>query len=120
MNTNCPICSRNLWPLSIVTGAQYQQREERELEQIAAWEKVNWARTRVEEEISRRILGKKLSQAVVDFIQHSWCMVMHLAHLRGGEAEVIGWRLSSCWQTWSIWRAASSPTAAISTIAMNC
>ena len=60
--------------------------EERELEQIAAREKVNWARTRVEEEISRRIMGKKLSEAVVDFIQHSWCMVMHLAHLRSGEA----------------------------------
>ena len=60
--------------------------EERELEQVAAREKVNWARTRVEEEIARRIMGKKLSQAVVDFIQHSWCMVMHLAHLRGGEA----------------------------------
>lgn len=60
--------------------------EERELEQIAAREKVNWARTRVEEEISRRIMGKKLSGAVVDFIQHSWCMVMHLAHLRCGEA----------------------------------
>jgi hypothetical protein len=60
--------------------------EVRELEQIAAQEKVNWARTRVEEEISRRIVGKKLSETVVDFIQHSWCMVMHMAHLRSGEA----------------------------------
>ncbi|MDG1818495.1 MAG: DUF1631 family protein [Porticoccaceae bacterium] len=60
--------------------------ETRELEQIAAQEKVNWARTRVEEEITRRIVGKKLSEIVVDFIQHSWCMVMHMAHLRSGEA----------------------------------
>ena len=60
--------------------------EVRELEQIAAQEKVNWARTRVEEEITRRIVGKKLSETVVDFIQHSWCMVMHMAHLRSGEA----------------------------------
>ena len=60
--------------------------ETRELEQIAAQEKVNWARTRVEEEITRRIVGKKLSEAVVDFIQHSWCIVMHMAHLRSGEA----------------------------------
>jgi hypothetical protein len=60
--------------------------EVRELEQIAAQEKVNWARTRVEEEIARRIVGKKLSEAVVDFIQHSWCIVMHMAHLRSGEA----------------------------------
>ena len=60
--------------------------ETRELEQIAAQEKVNWARTRVEEEITRRIVGKKLSETVVDFIQHSWCMVMHMAHLRSGEA----------------------------------
>jgi hypothetical protein len=60
--------------------------EARELEQIAAQEKVNWARTRVEEEIARRIVGKKLSEPVVDFIQHSWCMVMHMAHLRSGEA----------------------------------
>jgi len=60
--------------------------EARELEQIAAQEKVNWARTRVEEEIARRIIGKKLSESVIDFIQHSWCMVMHMAHLRSGEA----------------------------------
>lgn len=60
--------------------------EMRELEQIAAREKVNWARTRVEEEISRRIVGKQLTETVVDFIQHSWCMVMHMAHLRSGEA----------------------------------
>jgi len=60
--------------------------EVRELEQIAAQEKVNWARTRVEEEITRRIVGKELSETVVDFIQHSWCMVMHMAHLRSGEA----------------------------------
>ena len=60
--------------------------EVRELEQIAAREKVNWARTRVEEEITRRIVGKKLSETVIDFIQRSWCMVMHMAHLRSGEA----------------------------------
>lgn len=60
--------------------------EKREVEQIAAQEKVNWARTRVEEEITRRIVGKKLSETVIDFIQRSWCMVMHMAHLRSGEA----------------------------------
>lgn len=60
--------------------------EARELEQIAAQEKVNWARTRVEEEITRRLVGKKLSETVVDFIQRSWCVVMHMAHLRSGEA----------------------------------
>ncbi len=60
--------------------------EVRELEQIAAREKVNWARTRVEEEITRRIVGKKLPDRVIDFIQRSWCMVMHMAHLRSGEA----------------------------------
>lgn len=61
--------------------------EVRELEQIAAREKVNWARTRVEEEITRRIVGKKLPDRVIDFIQRSWCMVMHMAHLRSGEAS---------------------------------
>ena len=60
--------------------------EARELEQIAAQEKVNWARTRVDEEVTRRIVGKKLSETVVDFIQRSWCTVMHMAHLRSGEA----------------------------------
>ena len=59
--------------------------EEREIEKVSAQEKVNWARTRVEEEITKRLLGKHVPEFVVEFVQRNWCMVLHIAHLRSGE-----------------------------------
>ena len=59
--------------------------EEREIEKVSAQEKVNWARTRVEEEITKRLLGKHVPEFVVEFVQRNWCMVLHIAQLRSGE-----------------------------------
>jgi len=60
--------------------------EEKEVERVAAQEKINWARTRVEEEISKRMVGREHPQAVIDFVQRSWCVVLHMAHQRNGES----------------------------------
>jgi len=62
------------------------QSEQQEVERVAAQEKLNWARTRVEEEIGKRMLGKEHPEAVIDFVQRSWCVVLHMAHQRNGEA----------------------------------
>ena len=59
--------------------------EEQEVERVAAQEKVNWARTRVEEEIAKRMVGKNHPQGVIDFVQRSWCVVLYMAHQRDGE-----------------------------------
>ena len=61
------------------------QAEAQEVERVAAQEKINWARTRVEEEIAKRMVGKKHPQGVIDFVQRSWCVVLHMAHQRDGE-----------------------------------
>jgi hypothetical protein len=65
--------------------------EKREIERVAVREKVNWARTRVEEEVAKRMVGKNHAQAVIDFVQRSWCLVLHMAHQQKGE-------VSSDWQ----------------------
>jgi len=61
------------------------QAEAQEVERVAAQEKINWARTRVEEEIAKRMVGTKHPQGVIDFVQRSWCVVLHMAHQRDGE-----------------------------------
>ena len=65
--------------------------ESREIERVAAREKINWARTRVEEEVAKRMVGKNHAQGVIDFVQRSWCLVLHVAHQQKGE-------VSSDWQ----------------------
>jgi hypothetical protein len=65
--------------------------EKHEIERVAAREKVNWARTRVEEEVAKRMLGKNHAQGIIDFVQRSWCLVLHMAHQQKGE-------VSSDWQ----------------------
>ena len=65
--------------------------ESREIERVAAREKINWARTRVEEEVAKRMVGKDHAQGVIDFVQRSWCLVLHMAHQQKGE-------VSSDWQ----------------------
>jgi hypothetical protein len=65
--------------------------EKREIERVAAREKINWARTRVEEEVAKRMVGQNYTQEVIDFVQRSWCLVLHMAHQQKGE-------VSSDWQ----------------------
>ena len=65
--------------------------ERREIERVAAREKVNWARTRVEQEVAKRMVGNDHAQGIIDFVQRSWCLVLHMAHQQKGEA-------SSDWQ----------------------
>jgi len=65
--------------------------EKREIERVAAREKINWARTRVEEEVAKRMVGKDHAQGIIDFVQRSWCLVLHMAHQQKGE-------VSSDWQ----------------------
>jgi len=65
--------------------------EKHEIERVAAREKVNWARTRVEEEVAKRMLGKNHAQGIIDFVQRCWCLVLHMAHQQKGE-------VSSDWQ----------------------
>lgn len=61
---------------------------QRQLEEVAAKEKINWAFTRVEEEINSRLLGHELPVAILNFAEQHWCKVLHIAHLRGGEGSV--------------------------------
>ena len=65
--------------------------EKHEIERVAAREKINWARTRVEEEVAKRMVGKDHAQGIIDFVQRSWCLVLHMAHQQKGE-------VSSDWQ----------------------
>jgi hypothetical protein len=62
-------------------------QEQRQLEEIAAREKINWAHTRVDAEISRRLIGCQMPVAIVNFVEQHWCKVLHIAHLRGGEGS---------------------------------
>jgi hypothetical protein len=62
-------------------------QEQRQLEEIAAGEKINWAHTRVDAEISRRLIGCQMPVAIVNFVEQHWCKVLHIAHLRGGEGS---------------------------------
>jgi hypothetical protein len=62
-------------------------QEQRQLEEIAAREKINWAHTRVDAEISRRLIGCHMPVAIVNFVEQHWCKVLHIAHLRGGEGS---------------------------------
>ena len=62
-------------------------QEQRQLEEIAATEKINWAYTRVETEISRRLIGSQMPVAIINFVEQHWCKVLHIAHLRGGESS---------------------------------
>jgi hypothetical protein len=62
-------------------------QEQRQLEEVAAREKINWAHTRVEKEINDRLLGRELPVAILNFVEQHWCKVLHIAHLRGGEAS---------------------------------
>jgi hypothetical protein len=66
-------------------------QEQRQLEEVAAREKINWAHTRVEKEINDRLLGRELPVAILNFVEQHWCKVLHIAHLRGGEASAE-WR----------------------------
>lgn len=61
---------------------------QRQLEEVAAKEKINWAYTRVEQEISDRLLGLEVPVAILNFVEQYWCRVLHIAHLRGGEGSV--------------------------------
>ena len=65
--------------------------EKHEIERVAAREKINWARTRVEQEVAKRMVGKSHAQEIIDFVQRSWCLVLHMAHQQKGE-------VSSDWQ----------------------
>ena len=60
---------------------------QRQLEQVAAAEKINWAHTRVEKEITERLLGHRVPVAILNFVEQHWCKVLHIAHLRGGEGS---------------------------------
>jgi hypothetical protein len=62
-------------------------QEQRQLEEITAREKINWAHTRVDAEISRRLIGCQMPVAIVNFVEQHWCKVLHVAHLRGGEGS---------------------------------
>ena len=62
-------------------------QEQRQLEEIAAREKINWAHTRVDAEISRRLIGCQMPVAIVNFVEQHWCKALHIAHLRGGEGS---------------------------------
>ena len=66
-------------------------QEQRQLEEVAAQEKINWAHTRVEREISDRLLGRELPVAILNFVEQHWCKVLHIAHLRAGETS-LEWR----------------------------
>ena len=61
--------------------------ERREIERVAAREKINWARTRVEQEVAKRMVGNDHAQGIIDFVQRSWCLVLHMAHQQKGEAS---------------------------------
>ena len=63
-------------------------QEKRQLEEIAAQEKVNWAHTRVDREISDRVVGHELPVAILNFAEQHWCKVLHIAHLRSGESSI--------------------------------
>ena len=63
-------------------------QEKRQLEEIAAQEKVNWAHTRVDREISDRLVGQELPVAILNFAEQHWCKVLHIAHLRSGESSI--------------------------------
>lgn len=65
-----------------------RKQEQRQLEEIAAKEKVNWAHTRVQREIGDRLLGRELPVAILNFVEQHWCNVLHIAHLRGGEGSL--------------------------------
>ncbi|MCT2531688.1 DUF1631 domain-containing protein [SAR92 clade bacterium H231] len=68
-------------------GAQAQ----RQVEQVAAAEKVNWARTRVDKAIAERLMGVEVPVAILNFVEQHWCKLLHIAHLRGGEGST-DWR----------------------------
>lgn len=63
-------------------------QEKRQLEEVAAQEKVNWAHTRVDREISDRLVGQELPVAILNFAEQHWCKVLHIAHLRSGESSI--------------------------------
>lgn len=70
------------------TGAQAQ----RQLEQVAAAEKINWAYTRVEKAVTERLLGQTVPVAILNFVEQHWCKLLHITHLRAGEGSA-DWRL---------------------------
>lgn len=63
-------------------------QEKRQLEEVAAQEKINWAHTRVDREISDRLVGQELPVAILNFAEQHWCKVLHIAHLRSGESSI--------------------------------
>ncbi|MGB1869069.1 MAG: DUF1631 family protein [Porticoccaceae bacterium] len=65
------------------TGAQAQ----RQLEQVAAAEKINWAYTRVEKAMAERLLGQRVPVAILNFVEQHWCKLLHITHLRAGEGS---------------------------------
>lgn len=66
---------------------QSNVRAQRQMEQVAAAEKINWAYTRVEKEISQRLLGHRVPVAILNFVEQHWCKLLHIAHLRSGEGS---------------------------------
>lgn len=77
--------------------------EKHEIERVAAREKVNWARTRVEEEVAKRMLGKTMLRGLLIFFSAAgvWCFIWRISK-RAKLAATGRWRLS-CWITCSIW-----------------
>ena len=63
-------------------------QEQRQLEEVAAKEKINWAHTRVDQEMADRLLGHEVPVAILNFVEQHWCNVLHIAYLRGGESSV--------------------------------
>tara|TARA_B110000879_G_C11160436_1_gene508810 strand:- start:1125 stop:2561 length:1437 start_codon:yes stop_codon:yes gene_type:complete len=63
-------------------------QEQRQLEEVAAKEKIDWAHTRVDQEMADRLLGHEVPVAILNFVEQHWCNVLHIAHLRGGESSV--------------------------------
>ena len=57
-------------------------REQRIVEEVAAQEKVNQARKKVDASLAERMQGKRLPQLFVSFAEEAWCKVMFLSYLR--------------------------------------
>ena len=70
---------------------QSESQSRRALEEIAAREKINWAHTRVDDELLSRLGKQKVPELVREFAETCWSKVLYMAHLRFGEG-------SSSWQ----------------------
>lgn len=67
--------------------------EQRMMEEVAARERINWARTQVEEALAKRLLGRDMPKLFTEFAEKAWSKVLFMAHLREGESSRL-WKES--------------------------